>query len=348
MSCLYKQPKSPFWWWAARYKGRLFRKSTKMTKRSLAKKVSDNWDLKLMLDDLNFLGRGNHSPRNVTEFISQYLVFVSTRKDENTLDISKGVLVRFSSFLKKEKVNYLDEITVKVVDRFLDSLEVSPKTKKNYLGIISIMLDQAMKEGVINANPARNATLPRIVPVRVHRLLTPADLEIIFSNPGPWLLYYDFLYHTGLRAGDVAMLKYSNIDFKKKAITSFIRKSRRVHEFPLADALVRMISKDKPGNVAIFPDLYEESEKKLNSRIAKPRKYLQALLKANGRPKANLHSFRVTFNNSLRDLGLSIEDRQVLLAHASSQTTKIYTHPNFELASQYVNRLPRFDEILKN
>ena len=37
-----------------------------------------------------------------------------------------------------------------------------------------------------------------------------------------------------------------------------------------------------------------------------------------------------------------IEDRQKLLAHASTTTTKIYTHPNFELAMQYVNQVPKY------
>ncbi len=41
-------------------------------------------------------------------------------------------------------------------------------------------------------------------------------------------------------------------------------------------------------------------------------------------------------------MGLSIEDRQILLAHSSSETTKIYTHPNFDLASKFVNRIPDY------
>ena len=41
----------------------------------------------------------------------------------------------------------------------------------------------------------------------------------------------------------------------------------------------------------------------------------------------------------LLNLGMDIGDRQKLLAHASSTTTKIYTHPNFDLAMQYVNRI---------
>ena len=69
---------------------------------------------------------------------------------------------------------------------------------------------------------------------------------------------------------------------------------------------------------------------------------MKSLLKAHNRPHADLHSFRNTFNQSLLVLGMKIEDRQKLLAHASTTTTKIYTHPNFELALQYVNQIPRY------
>ena len=69
---------------------------------------------------------------------------------------------------------------------------------------------------------------------------------------------------------------------------------------------------------------------------------MQSLLKAHNRPHADLHSFRHTFNQSLLELGMEIEDRQKLLAHASTATTKIYTHPNFELAMQYVNQVPKY------
>ena len=91
--------------------------------------------------------------------------------------------------------------------------------------------------------------------------------------------------------------------------------------------------------------LDKNNESTLNDKLFTPRNYMQLILALNGREKATLHSFRHTFNNSLRDLGLKIEDRQVLLAHASSSTNKIYTHPNFDLASQYVNKVPMYDKV---
>ena len=169
------------------------------------------------------------------------------------------------------------------------------------------------------------------------------DLEIIFEGAGFYKLYYLFLYHTGLRANDVACLKYGHIDFDRKLIARLlIRKSRRIHEFPLADVLINALDRDRDADEPIFPTLYDEREQ--NDKLAKPRKYMQTLLKANDRPHADLHSFRHTFNQSLTELGMDIEDRSKLLAHASTATTKIYTHPNFDLAMQYVNQVPQYGE----
>ena len=74
---------------------------------------------------------------------------------------------------------------------------------------------------------------------------------------------------------------------------------------------------------------------------------MQEILKEYERPKATLHSFRRTFNNALRDLGLQIQDRQALLAHASAETTKVYTNPNLELARRYVNQIPKMQNVTK-
>ena len=75
-------------------------------------------------------------------------------------------------------------------------------------------------------------------------------------DTGAWNLFYSFLYHTGLRAKDVASLKYGNIDFKKKSIVRLVRKSKKVHEFPIADVLNNMIDKKPmktlPSSLLLF------------------------------------------------------------------------------------------------
>ena len=356
MSTLYKRKGTPYYWWSSFYKGKRVAQSTKMSNKKLARKIRELWDYNLIVGDLEFLGLSNIPTKFLTEYISEYLKFIESRKTNGSVEIATGVLNKFKEYMTNRKILRLDDLTVKVLNEYIDNLtkmvkdgkdgfkevSVAPKTKRNHLQEISLMLDQAVIEEIIQSNPSKKVTLPIMKKTKENRVLTLIDLKTIFSKSGSWTLYYAFLYHTGLRAGDVAVLKHGNIDFKKKAIVSFIKKSRRIHEFPLPTVLLELIPKGKNSSEPLFPELYNERRKKVKDNLAKPRKYMQALLTANGLEWATLHSFRHTFNTSLRDLGLSIEDRQILLAHASSEVNKIYTHPNFDLASQYVNRIPSF------
>ena len=133
-----------------------------------------------------------------------------------------------------------------------------------------------------------------------------------------------------------------DIDLDTGTIVTLIRKSRRTHEFPLSKHLLNHLPYSDNLDSPIFPELYNEDEQKLNDNLAKPRLFMQSLLKVGNRQHATLHSFRVTFNNQLLNLGCGIEDRQKLLAHSSSETTKIYTHPNIDLARDYVDQLPDY------
>jgi len=343
MSILYKRKKSPYYWWSTSFKGKLFRKSTKMRQQKLAKIIQSEWDMKLVIGDVSFLGIDNkYVPKNrsLDKMIKSFLN-LRLRISDNAYNTARAVLTKLKQFLLEENITSIKDITLSVLNQFIDWLDCAAKTKKNYIGVISIFLDQAVKEGVIKSNQSRNVTLPKIKKQNLHRLLESEDLKIIFNNSGKWDVYYNFLYHTGLRAGDVAMLKMENIDLKGKAINSLIRKSRRIHKFPLSDKLIELIDTTMESGQPIFPLLYATSERKLNDNLAKPRKYMQRQLKNNGRKRATLHSFRTTYNNILRDMGVPIEDRQILLAHSSSETTKVYTHPNFKLAKKYINQIPK-------
>ena len=339
MSSLYRRSASPYWWWSSDFKGRRLRKSTRMSQKHLAEKVRTQWDLNLMLGDFSFLNLPGLSPTDIKGYIHYYVGFLTSRKSEASWTTASGVLNRFSQYLKRTGITHLEDIKVQHVDAYLDSMNRAPKTKRNHLIEISLMLDQAVKEELLNRNPAKNATLPKMTTKLRHRQLDDIDLAIIWDGAGPWRLYYAFLLHTGLRAGDVAMLTHGNIDHEQKSLVSLVRKSRRIHEFPISDVLLSQVSRKVAGDIPLFHDLYQSDGRRRNDKLTQPRLHLQALLKSAGRPKATLHSFRVTFNNRLRDLGMSIEDRQVLLAHAASETTKIYTHPNAKLAREFVNKL---------
>ena len=341
MSKLYRRPNTPYIWYSVHVKGQRIRISTNATKRRLAERIQDEWDLLLAKGDTSFVRNAFHT-LDIEKYVSYYTGFLESRKTENTVAIAKGVLNKFKSYLSKQGIKMLSEVQVSNIDGYIDSIKVSPKTKKNHLIVISLMFKQAVREGHLLQNPCEFATLPKITTVMRHRPLTADDLEVIFKNANKWKLYFAALLYTGLRAGDVALLRYEHIDSKKKKITQLVRKSRRIHELPISDVLLSAFGDIDGKEGPVFPEIYIESDRKQNDRLVYPRKYLQSILSAAELPKATLHSFRVTYNNMLRDQGLSIQDRQVLMAHTSSETTKIYTHPNIELAAKHLNKMPNY------
>ena len=340
MSTLYLRKDSPYWWWSSKTRGKRLRMSTGMRKKALATQVKDRWDMMLFTGNLSFLNNKSLPANNLNAYMDEYLN-VRSRVSENTYNTARAVTARFECFLKTVGITSISELTIKVLDDYIDYLDLAPKTVHNHLKELKIMLKRAVVDDLLDINPAEHVTLPKIVKQDLHRMLEPIDLQTIFEGANSYKLYYEFLYYTGLRAGDVAMLTYGDIDFNRKSIKCLIRKAERFHELPLANELfikVKQGKKEEP----LFPTLYANTARKLTDNLKKPRLYMQALLKAKGRTKATLHSFRTTFNNTLRDLGLAMDDRRQLMTHSSSETTKIYTHPNFDLTKEWIDRIPAY------
>jgi len=197
----------------------------------------------------------------------------------------------------------------------------------------------------MNADLAETTILPKILHGTPHRLLERIDLEIIFRGAAGWWLFYAFLLFTGLRSDIVAMLVYGNIDRKKRALVNFMYSSRYNFEYPLVDVLLDPILDDQNASAPLFPRLFSNIEhpilrqQQLNENLALPNEFMQALLGAEDRPLATLHSFRLTFNETLRNLGRRLGDRQVMGIYSRGKGTRFSTHPSFDLAVNYLTEL---------
>ena len=149
MSSLYKRKCSPNYWWTTRYKGRRFRRSTRMTKLHIAIKVKEFWDLCLIKGELGFLGLSLHPDVQINKYIFHYLNFLESRKSNGTVSITNRVLKQFLSYTNTVGINRLDEVNVTLMNDYIDWLNCSPKTKKNHINILSLMFDQAIREEII-------------------------------------------------------------------------------------------------------------------------------------------------------------------------------------------------------
>ncbi|WP_295702209.1 site-specific integrase [Lapillicoccus sp.] len=78
-------------------------------------------------------------------------------------------------------------------------------------GILSQMLDLAVRDRRLPTNPAKGARLPRKL-TRPRRFLTAAQVEALVLECEPYGLVVRFLAYTGLRWGEMAALRVRDVD----------------------------------------------------------------------------------------------------------------------------------------
>lgn len=148
-----------------------------------------------------------------------------------------------------------------------------------------------------------------------------------------WLIACLVARHTGLRYGDIANLKWTEVDFKRNVIALEPRKTAR-HGIavtvpmvsPLRAALLSERGKSASAGVYVLPlhaQLYgngsESAYKALN---------FKEVMDAAGvsGPGYTFHSWRHTMRSRLADAGADIQTAKLLLGHTSDAMSLHYDH----------------------
>ena len=158
MSKIYLRSDSSYYWWTAYYKGRRLRQSTKFSNKTLAQRVRLKWDMCLLEGDISFYESRDKNVNGLDNYLREYLIFLERRKSSQTLAIAKGVLNKFYSFITDLGLIELKEIDTSVLNRYIDFLDCAPKTKKNHIGVLSLMFKQAQINRLLKNNTTDHVT----------------------------------------------------------------------------------------------------------------------------------------------------------------------------------------------
>ena len=106
MSSLHKQKGYSCWYWSAYYKGKRLRKSTRLSQKSLAKKIQQKWGWMLANDDLSFYGNTTVLGPDINAFMDEHLK-VRKRISINTYNTARTVVNSLTAYLKSINVMIL-------------------------------------------------------------------------------------------------------------------------------------------------------------------------------------------------------------------------------------------------
>ncbi len=273
-----------------------------------------------------------HTLRNYLSDLGQFHAFLAPASKDGTI--------------KQIPVQEIDHITIR---EWLSELHSKNKKKTSVarkLASLRTFFQFLVREGVLEVNPAKLVSTPRIerkLPTHLStedaiRFIETPDMNTDLGRRDRAIL--EFLYATGIRVSELVGIDMADLDFKQKLVRVMgKRKKQRILPFgdPALQSLMFYLNETRPEFLNNCPPL-ERDEKAVflnykGTRISTRSvgrmvdKYIKLCPDIKN---ISPHSLRHSFATHLLDSGADLRDIQELLGHARLSTTQIYTQVSME------------------
>ena len=290
------------------------------------------------------------------EFITQFLDHLRYERNvsSHTLRNYESDLTQFFDFLapadSNGKRNYpeladIDHITIR---EWMATLHAAQKKKSSIarkLAALRTFFQFAVREGLLELNPARLISTPRqekkltkhLSIEEAIRFIETPDVETDLGKRDRAML--ELMYATGVRVAELTTLNLADVDFHNRLLrVTGKRRKQRIVPFgdPAGKALREYLNirdqfllsapLSKRDEEALFLN-YQGTRITTRSVGRMVEKYIRICA-----PLHNIspHALRHSFATHLLDSGADLRDIQELLGHARLSTTQVYTHVSME------------------
>lgn len=234
------------------------------------------------------------------------------------------------------------------VQRFVNELNnsgIAPATVRRKLAVLKSILNLAVKRDIIDVSPARaeKLTMPKVHNKEI-KIFSRQEIAEIMEKSDCEPLQFRVLIHlaviTGMRRGELAGLKFSDVDYENCTITV----SRSAYKMTGQPVRTKAPKNNKDRILAITPEILHlirmlKVMKKAgandwiftdkNGNLMNPQRItdqFRRFLKKNGLPMRKFHTLRHTSATLMLYGGVDIRQVQSRLGHGNIRTTQIYLH----------------------
>jgi integrase len=207
----------------------------------------------------------------------------------------------------------LQEIKASHMLVWQNSIDKAPKTIINYRSTLNTIFKYAVYDEIINTNPLSMIKAPKIAKKEI-KVFTAKEIGLLITHTSGQLKNIIlFTAFTGIRAGELIALKWSDIDFRSKTITIARRtregdedvpKSKRVRILDMLPqakkALVEQMPLSKNKSEYIFLSRFDIPYKRSNKISASIRRMCKKLKIEEG----TLQTLRRSCNTLYKQYGL--------------------------------------------
>jgi integrase len=232
----------------------------------------------------------------------------------------------------------LNEITGEVVQRFVTSTKVAPKTIRNITDTFRLVWKTGKAWGYVKHDPLEGVVMPRLSLDEQPNYSAEQVRQIIANAREPYQTMFWVIGETGMRGGEACGLLTDDIDFQQGVITVQRSAWRAKLQAPKTKNAVRCL----PISEALLDHIQNylqtswlANSKRLlfttqagnpldNSNVVK--QVLRPITNRLGFQAAGLHALRHMNATELDRMGAPVAVRRERLGHAQFTTTLRYTH----------------------
>lgn len=287
-------------------------------------------------------------------FLEHIAIFKGLAKNTK-ISYEKDIL-QYYTYLQKQQIFDLKEVTKKDVDTFLveyTNTKHSARTQARMIATMHSFYKFLIVEGYVPVNIWENIKTPNL-PQKLPVYLTVEEVSLLLQGNEKTLqdpldlrnrCMVGLLYATGIRVSELLAIRLEDIGYQGESIRIFGKGGKErllpVHEVVLAE--IQEYTKGLRLNLdkELSPYLFLNYNGKQMSRqgfwkIIKKRAKLVGITK-----DISPHVLRHTFATHLIENGANLRLVQELLGHSAITTTQIYTHINQSiLYEKYYNAHP--------
>ena len=280
-----------------------------------------------------------------------------------TMVFYRKSLAKFIEFLGPRADQPIAEITKQDVVAFRNKLatQVAPRTTNHDLKALKMLFRSARRDGVAFDDPAEFVDTIRQRAVAAKRAFKIEELKAILDVAGAeWRSMILFGLYSGQRLGDIALLRWSNVDLLHDELRLVTRKTGMTMILPIAVPLRRLLesmpASDDP-NAPIHPRACATVERQGKSGNLS-NQFADLLAHAGLRQKKNhkgegkgrgalreveglsFHSLRRTATTLLHQAGVPAAVAQALIGHDSEAMHQHYVSVGREALERAAASLP--------
>ena len=277
-------------------------------------------------------------------------------------NLSDTTIINYKNQLNKYILPYfgnmqLSKIRKLDIQDFANKLvaehNLSSKTVKNYIIIISSIFQKGVEWEIVKDNVARNITIPRNdnKPKKEREIYNYDELkqllECLEKEPEPFKTMLYISIYTGARRGEVLGLRWKDIDFDTNTIHIVQNKIRKENGTKIKETKNKLSRKSSVPKKLIeqLQSIYNGQDKNDLIFDVYPATYTRQyskFLKKNNLKKITLHDIRHTNGSILAAQGVDIVTIAKRLGHLPATASTYYLHALSEedlKASEKLNNL---------